>query len=173
MKLHTVIQRFSVLHDRVSVSLQTTELPDAPSLQDLQDLIGQHHPAFLEGLSQPCELISLSMSRRLTLLLSAPKELPVITRLLALMDAESVLVRLHTLQEQQLLRFLQAAAQKLQVSDAELLYRLSTFQGKNQRLIPGKRDIDTLSRPRQAVVRKKLLRLLHREQSETTKVAEE
>jgi hypothetical protein len=79
------------------------------------------------------------------------------------MDSDSLTVIINSEQEKRLLYLLNLASNNSNKAEGELLYQLTTFKGKDGKLVDGKRSIYDISKKSQQVVIDKLQKMIENE----------
>jgi hypothetical protein len=156
MRLRVRIVSFSVLRNAISIRLESD---DARNLTD--DLKGQKRWIRLGDFSMEAGVISISMRKeRVNLLLKTRKKRFLAGRLFELMEKEELFLSFETEQEAKLSYLLRKVSEKTGNPEEDLLFSLTTFRGRNNELIGGKRSISEVSKEQQEVVYHKLARML-------------
>jgi hypothetical protein len=78
------------------------------------------------------------------------------------MDSDSLTVIINSEQEKRLLYLLKLASDNSDKPEVELLYQLTTFKGKDGKLVDGKRSIYDISKKSQEVVIDKLQKMIEK-----------
>lgn len=83
------------------------------------------------------------------------------------MDSDSLTVIINSEQEKRLLYLLKLASNNSDKTEGELLYQITTFKGKNGKLVDGKRSIYDISKKSLGVVIDKLQKMIDNEVKKT------
>jgi hypothetical protein len=162
VKLRAKIMSFSVLQDAVSIRL-TSSNSDNNIIQELKDQKNKAQNIKVGDLDLNAEIKSISIRNDIHILLHSPRNKYVINRLFEFMDSDSLTVIINSEQEKRLLYLLNLASNNSNKAEGELLYQLTTFKGKEGKLVDGKRSIYDISKKSQQVVIDKLQKMIENE----------
>jgi len=157
MKLTVRILNYSVLRDCVSVKFVWGETVPEGRISDLKNLKGNTQQVRIGDLSTTGAVKSVAFGKGVHILFSCPRNRYVVNRLFDLMDGDATTIFLYSERERRLLCLLNAAAKTLRKPVEDLLYELTTFRGREGKMVDGKRSIYDLSPKFQDVLIKKLL----------------
>ncbi len=156
MKLRVRIVSYSVLQNAISIRLLSEE-PSALT-HDLED---QKRWVRLDELSLEVRVCSISIQKeKVHLLIRTKRNRFLTSRLFDLMEKEELSLSFETEQERKLLYLLRKVSEKSGQKEEDLLFRLTTFQGRNGEIVSGKRSVYEISREQREVVHHKLVRML-------------
>lgn len=150
---------FSVLQDAVSIRL-TSSNSDNNIIQELKDQKNKVQNIKVGDLDLNAEIKSISICNDIHILLHSLRNKYVINRLFEFMDSDCLTVIVNSEQEKRLLYLLKLASNKSNKPEGELLYQLTTFKGKDGKLVDGKRSIYDISKKSQEVVIDKLQKII-------------
>jgi hypothetical protein len=161
MKLKAKIMSFSVLQDAISIRLTSTN-SDNNIIQELKDQKNKPQNIKIGDLDLNTEIRSISIRNDIYILLHSSRNKYVINRLFEFMDSDSLSVIINSEQEKRLLYLLKLASDNSKKPEGELLYQLTTFKGKEGKLVDGKRSIYDISKKSQEVVIDKLQKMIEK-----------
>jgi hypothetical protein len=155
--LNVKITSYTVTHDAVSVRLGC---PDGNN-DAMQGLMADKQPKMFhfKGLDVKGVIGSINIRNGVNILLKLPREEYVVKKLWYLSVMETITLNIEGEAERHLAGLIKNVAAQEGKTEEELLYELSTFTNKENRVIEGKRSIRELSPKAQEVIIKKLNRL--------------
>jgi hypothetical protein len=159
MKLKAKIISFSVLQDAISIRL-TSSNSDNNIIQELKDQKNKPQNIKIGDLDLNAEIKSINIRNDIHILLHSLRNKYVINMLFEFMNSDSLTVIINSEQEKRLLHLLKLASNNLDRPEVELLYQLTTFKGKDGKLVDGKRSIYDISKKSQEVVIDKLQKMI-------------
>ena len=151
------VASFTVNKERISVRV---EIPTTEGVEELRKYKGKTKTVSLDGFKIHAAIDSLALGKNLSFLLHAPKKSFIAHKLFLLMERQTVNIVVSTDFEDKLLYFLDTVAERRKVNVSELLYKLSSFRGEGDRIVPGKRSVFDLSDSQGRVIMEKLSGLL-------------
>jgi hypothetical protein len=145
---------YTVTHDAVSVRLSC---PNGNN-DAIQELMADKHTKMFhfKGLDVNGAIGSINIRNGVNILLKLPREEYVVKKLWYLNTTETITLNIEGEAERHLADLVKSVAAKEGETEEELLYKLSTFTNKENRVIEGKRSIRELSPKAQEVIIKKL-----------------
>jgi hypothetical protein len=151
------ITSYTVTHDAVSVRLSC---PDGNN-DAIRELMADKQPKtfHFKGLDVKGVIGSINIRNGVNILLKLPREEYVVKKLWYLSTTETITINIEGEAERHLAGLIKSVATQEGKTDEELLYELSTFKNKENRVIEGKRSIRDLSLKAQEVIIKKLNRM--------------
>lgn len=161
MKLKAKITSFSVLQDAISIRL-TSSNSDNNIIQELKDQKDKAQSIKVGDLDLNAEIKSIGIRNDIHILLHSPRNKYLINRLFEFMDLDSLTVIINSEHEKRLLYLLRLASNNSNKPEEELLYQLTTFKGKDGKLVDGKRSIYDISKKSQEVVIDKLQKMIEK-----------
>jgi hypothetical protein len=147
---------FSVLRNAISIRLESEGAMNLTN--EIED---QKRWVRLDDLSFEARVRSISIQKeRVHLLLRAKRNRFMMVKVFELMEEGELSLVFETEQERKLLYFLRKVSEKRGEKEEDLLFRLTTFEGRNREVISGKRSLYEISKEQQDVVHHKLVRML-------------
>lgn len=161
MKVNAQIASFSVFSSHISISMIVLCDRTSPFIQEIRGMDRDNGRSIEIGNLKFTGVVnSISLSKGIRILLHAERSKYILNRLFELSGYDTVSLRIKTDREARIERMLSIVSEKENAQPSEILYRLTTFTGKDGKLIEGKRCVDEISRKCQDVVISKLSKII-------------
>jgi hypothetical protein len=162
VRLKAKIRSYFVRQDAISINLICSGITDSiiQELKELRENKGNAQDIKIEDLNLSAAIESISIRDSIHILLHSQRDRHVVNKLLEFMDCESVTVIMNSENEKKLSYLLSLASSNMNKPADEVLYQLTTFKGRDGKLVDGKRSIYDISKKSQEVVINKLTRII-------------
>jgi len=164
VRLKAKIRSYFVRQDAISINLICSSITDSiiQELKELRENKDNTQDIKIEDLNLTAVIESISIRDSIHILLHSQRDRYVVNKLLEFMDCESVTVIMNSENEKKLSYLLSLASSNMNLPAEEVLYQITTFKGRDGKLVDGKRSIYDISKRSQEVVIDKLAKIVNR-----------